>query len=278
MLTTVSCDHCFGEFSVSSKLAGKKIRCKLCQEPVKVPSSSHSSRAEDELLTLPAKTARRSKKTAPRKSKQRSSSGSSTNYLRLLFIAIAMLVGIPVALVLLIPPIANFMVPNEIDWTEVSIKQGKMTAQLPNTPNVTNKTNANGVHIESYDSNTRKMGCEICCITFQPEPGRLLKIKPGDLSLAKQYLAVDASIQLEREELFDLQGIQAVRYIGKIIPTELEWRQETIMFLVGDSLYSASTREPYHLPQKSVRQKFFDSILVSDNLKQEYQNTQGSSP
>ncbi|MDB5335625.1 MAG: Alpha/beta hydrolase family protein [Planctomycetaceae bacterium] len=37
MSISVICEHCFGEFRVKDELAGKRVRCKSCSEPIRVP-------------------------------------------------------------------------------------------------------------------------------------------------------------------------------------------------------------------------------------------------
>src|SRR5436309_6780280 len=43
MPVQASCDSCFHDFSVSSKNAGKRVRCPECGEPVRVPADDDAA-------------------------------------------------------------------------------------------------------------------------------------------------------------------------------------------------------------------------------------------
>lgn len=272
MPINVICDNCFEEFQVSSKFAGKKIRCKLCHEPTVV---SQTSNTYESLQPLPEKSVSRKKKPTKRKKKRQQTSKKSTNYLRLVVISLGLLVGVPVALIVLIPPITNLLFPNDIQWTEVQINQGAVTLKMLNPPKVKHPNNPNGISVSLYQSKTRKMSCDAGSLSFSNLAGSVLKVRQNDLESAKKYGAISNNIKLESEEMFDLHEVQAIRYIGKLDTSSgMEFREEAILFCAGNNIYYINFMEPYRLPQKSIRQEITNSIVLSEKTKFEYLTTQ----
>lgn len=59
MNITFACDRCYSQFTVDSRLAGRKARCRKCNHKMLVPDGSDGEPAPDEAAPEPAKSSRR---------------------------------------------------------------------------------------------------------------------------------------------------------------------------------------------------------------------------
>lgn len=306
MSISVRCKKCSAKYKLKEELAGKKIRCRECQSPIRVPApvvededdflnalsgAEEGSSAWDDMDEDPLPKPRKKKpKPKPKRKRKKQSSGNSAGIIISSILGIALLFGgIGLRIAIKSGAIANLLA-SSISWTSYSYNKGNVTLLMPGQPKQKRLPNENvpGVIAKDYyEYNASSYATEVAYFSFDEN---IIKtaIQMGRLNnpsavfndaMKQQAHKVVSKVETIEDHPCTIDGIDGFEMTVTGIRTLKNGRSESIVSvsrvaLVGATSYAFCFTSLASSPNTSIQKKFFESIKFSTAEKQKHDEIQ----